>query len=226
MATAAKVAGTGTASGHKLLSQTIADLVVEKVGEPLSLNRLLDRMEGRGTYLVIIVLCAPFVVPVSLPGLSTVMGGIISILLLELLSGKRVHFPRFLGDRVFPPVIQRRLVGGSIAFLRWIEKFVRPRRTQWLRWRIVEIVNAFILLALALLLALPLPSPPFFFTNSIPGYAIILISASIMEQDGYLIWIGYAAAAANVVFFTLIGEGAVQVILKFWHASGHSAGAL
>lgn len=226
MATKAKVASTETAESHKLLSQTIADLVAEKVGEPLSLNRLLDRMEGRGIYLVNIVLCAPFVVPVSFPGLSTVMGGIISVLLLGVLVGKRIHFPRFLGDRIFPPVIQRRLVGGSIAFLRWIEKFVRPRRTQWLRWRIMEIVNAFILIALALLLALPLPSPPFFFTNSVPGYAIILLSASIMEQDGLLIWVGYAAAAANVVFFTLIGGGVVQVILKCWHVLGHSTGAL
>jgi hypothetical protein len=73
---------------------------------------------------------------------------------------------------------------------------------------------------------LPLPSPPFFFTNTIPGYAIILLSASIMEQDGYLIWIGYAAAAANVVFFTLIGEGVMHLTLKFWHALGHSAGTL
>jgi hypothetical protein len=226
MPTTAKVADTEITGGRRLLSQTIADLVAEKAGEPLSLNRLLDRMEGRGIYLLLIALCVPFVVPVSLPGLSTVMGGIMSILLLGILFGKRANFPPFLGDRVFPPVIQRRIVAGSIAFLRWIEKFVRPRRTQWLRWRIVEIVNASILLALALLLALPLPSPPFFFTNSIPGYAIILLSASIMEQDGLLIWVGYAAAVANVVFFTLIGGGVAQVILKFWPVLSHSTGAL
>ena len=148
------------------------------------------------------------------------------LLLMGILFGKRAHFPRFLGDLVFPPAIQRRLVGGSIAFLRWIEKFVRPRRTNWLRWRIVEKVNTLILLALALLLALPLPSPPFFFTNSMPAYAIILLAASIMEEDGLLIWVGYAGALVNVVFFTLIGGGIAQLILKCWQAMGHSTGAL
>jgi hypothetical protein len=226
MAIDAKVTDTEIGGGHELLSQTIADLVAEKVGEPLSLNRLLDRMEGRGIYLAIIVLCVPFVVPFSFPGLSTVMGAIISILLLGILFGKRAHFPSFLGDRVFPPAIQRRLVGGSIAFLRWIEKFVRPRRTQWLRWRAVEICNALVLLMLALLLALPLPSPPFFLTNTFPGCAIILLAASVMEEDGLLIWAGYAAAVANVLFFTLIGGGVAQLILKCWHALSHSTGAI
>jgi len=41
----------------------------------------------------------------------------------------------------------------------------------------------------AFLLALPFPPlPPF--TNSLPCYALILIAASMMEEDGILIWIG------------------------------------
>jgi hypothetical protein len=154
------------------------------------------------------------------------MGGIISILLLGIVFGKRAHFPRFLGDHVFPPTIERRILAGSVTFLRWIEKFVRPRRTQWLSWRIVEITNALILLILALLLALPLPSPPFFLSNTFPGCAIILIAASIMERDGLLIWVGYAAAAFTGLFFCLIGGGVAQLILKCWHALSHSTNAL
>jgi hypothetical protein len=226
MATVAKVPEPDLPGSHQLLSEMIADLVGEKVGEPLTVNRLLDRMEGRGIYLVIIVLSAPFVVPISLPGLSTVMGGMMIFLLTGILLGRHFRLPRFLGDRVFPPAIQRRLLGGSVRFLRWIEKFVRPRQSQWLRWRAVEIINTLILMTLALLLALPLPSPPFFLSNSIPGYAIVLLAASIMEEDGWLIWLGYAAAAVNVVFFTLIGGGIAQLILKCWQAMGHSTGAL
>ena len=226
MATPAKVPEPETAGSHRKLSEMIADLVVERVDAPLTLNRMLDRMEGRGIYLVIIVLAAPFVVPVSLPGLSTVIGGIMILLLMGILLGRRARLPHFFGDRIFPASIQRRLLGGSVRFLRWIEKFVRPRQTRWLRWRTVEVINALILMTLAFLLALPLPSPPFFLSNSIPGYAIILLAASIMEEDGWLIWLGYGAAAVNVVFFTLIGGGIAQLILKCWQAMGHSTGAL
>jgi hypothetical protein len=157
-------------------------------------------------------------VPVSIPGLSTVMGCIISLLVLGIFLGRKVHFPRFLGERVFPPAIQRRILGGSIAFLRGVERIVRPRRTQWLGWRPVEMFNSLVLLTLALLLALPLPSPPFFFTNTFPGCAIIIVAASMMEEDGLLIWAGYAAAIGNGIFFALIGGGIMRVILNFWHS--------
>jgi hypothetical protein len=202
---------------HKPLSETISDMVTTNGSGPLTLNRLMDSTHTRGVYLVIIILCLPFVVPVSIPGLSTIMGSIISLLVLGILLRRKVHFPRFLGERVFPPAIQRRIVGGSIAFLRGIERIVRPRRTQWLGWRPVEMINSLVVLTLAVLLALPLPSPPFFFTNTFPGCAIIIIAASMMEEDGVLIWAGYVAAIGNGIFFALIGEGIVRVILKFWH---------
>ena len=207
----------GIAGEHKPLSETISGLVTAAGTGPLTLNRLLDSTHSRGVYLVIIILCLPFVVPVSIPGLSTIMGSIITLLVLGIFLRRKVHFPRFLGERVFPPAIQRRIVGGSIAFLRGVEQFVRPRRTHWLGWRSVEMFNSLVLITLALLLALPLPSPPFFFTNTFPGCAIIVIAASMMEEDGVLIWAGYAAAIGNGIFFALIGGGIVRVILKFWH---------
>jgi hypothetical protein len=51
---------------------------------------------------------------------------------------------------------------------------------------------------MALLLSLPFPGiPPF--TSSLPCYDVILIAASMMEEDGVLIWFGYAMAAATAL---------------------------
>jgi hypothetical protein len=207
---------------HEPLSQSLAQIVTDPAAPAgITLNRLLEKTEGRGLYLVVMLLCVPFVVPVSLPGLSTVMGAIICLMALRLAFGKSPRLPKMLGERKLPASVQGKVLGGSIKFLRFLERFVRPRRTQWLKWRWARFANCCCIVLLALLLALPLPSPPFFFSNSIPSYGIILLAASMLEEDGVLIWVAYGVVVANLVFFVVIGEVIVQVILKSWHGLSH-----
>ncbi len=144
------------------------------------------------------------------------MGTIIALISVRFALGKEPRVPGFLGDRPLPPGVQDRVLRGSVSFLGFVEKFVRPRRTQWLGWRWVHFTNCLLLAFLALLLALPLPSPPFFFSNSIPSYAIIILAASMMEQDGLLIWFGYILVLLNLVFFSIIGGAVVQLFMKTW----------
>jgi hypothetical protein len=63
---------------------------------------------------------------------------------------------------------------------------------------------------------LPLPAPPFFFTNSLPSYAIILLAASMMEEDGVLIWAAYALVLANIIFFGLIAGAIIKLLMKMF----------
>lgn len=200
---------------HLPLSQSLAQVLAE-TGAPagLTLNRLLDRTQGRGLYLVVIVLCLPFVIPFSVPGLSTILGSIIILLMLPLAIGRHPRLPRFLGERPLPPGLQKRVVGGSIAFLHFLERFVQPRHTLWLGWAPIRFVNCLLIALLAFLLALPLPAPPFFFSNSIPSYGIIVLAVSVMEEDGFLIWFGYALVVANLVFFGLLAGAVVELLLK------------
>ena len=80
---------------------------------------------------------------------------------------------------------------------------------------IATVCRALLIALLAFLLALPLPSAPFFPTNGLPAYAIILLAAAMMEDDGVLVWFGYALALATIVFFASIGGTIVKVVEKF-----------
>jgi hypothetical protein len=182
---------------HELLS-------VSMPPEGMSLNALLRRTDGRGIYLLIIFAALPFVVPVSLPGFSTLMGLIVGVLGLRLALGKPPGLPRFLGEHVLKPRTIQRILKASLRFLRLLEKLVRPRRTQWLTWPSAMFVNGMLMVFMAFLMALPFP-PIVLFTNSLPSYAIILIAVSIMEEDGAVIWLGYAMTAITVVYFGLMG---------------------
>lgn len=193
---------------HEPLSRTLAHILAsEDAAAPFTANQIIARTGGRGLYLVFILLSLPFVAWVSVPGMSTVLGPIIGLLALRLALGKPPRLPARLGDRPLSPKLRHAIEGGGLKFLRFLERGVRPRRTAWLTWPVPRLANALLIACMALLLALPLPSPPFFGSNALPCYAIILLALSMMEEDGVLIWLGYAAALAATGYF--VGFGAL-----------------
>ncbi len=200
---------------HVPLSARLSQLLEEGNGDQgMSLNRILQRTEGRGIFLVMLFACLPFVVPVSLPGLSMAMGLIIGVLSVRLALGKPPALPRFLGERVLKPKTVQHILRASVRLLRLLEKLVRPRRTRWLGYPSALFVNGALMAFMALLLAMPFP-PIVLFTNTFPSYAIILIAVSIMEEDGVTIWLGYAAVAATLVYYGFMGGVLLPYLLQW-----------
>src|SRR5690242_2346107 len=88
---------------HLPLSASLEEILEHKeAGERLTLNFLLERTEGRGLYLVMVLLSLPFIVPVPLPGASVILGVVILVLALRLMVELPPHIPKFIGDRSLP----------------------------------------------------------------------------------------------------------------------------
>lgn len=202
---------------HVPLSVRLNTLLEQDSGaQGMSLNFMLQRTEGRGIFLVMMFACLPFVVPVSLPGLSMVMGLIVGVLSVRLALGKPPALPRSLGEHVLKPKTVRRILKASVRFLRFLERMVRPRRTQWLGCPSAMFLNGALMAFMAFVLALPFP-PLVPFTNSLPSYAIILIAVSVMEEDGVTIWLGYLAVVATLIYFGLMGGVLLPPLLRWSH---------
>jgi hypothetical protein len=203
---------------HEPLSQRLAKILASSPdGSALTLNQILERTEGRGIYLVVMLLSLPFIVPVSIPGFSTVLGLAIVVIALRLAVGKPARLPRFMGERQLPPAVEKKVIVGSMKFLRFIEKLVKPRKTLWLTSRYARFGHGLLLTFLGLLLALPFPPfPPF--TNSLPTYSIILVAASMMEEDGVTIWVGYVVTLGTVIYLAFVVQGLEYIVLKAYHA--------
>lgn len=186
------------------LSQELARLVEQAPeGELLTLNRLLKDTGGRGLFLVVILLSLPFITPIPLPGVSTVLGLVIGVLAVRLAMGLPPHLPKSLGERSLEGGFTRKVVSASVKMLGVIEKLAKPRRSVWLTWSAVRFANALLVALMAFLLMLPFPPfPPF--TNSLPAYSIILLAASMMEEDGLLIWVGYAVSVGTAIYLMVI----------------------
>jgi hypothetical protein len=201
---------------HVPLSQSLEAMLSGLSDEShITLNEVLRRTEGRGIFLVMILVCLPFVTPVSIPGVSSVSGGVVMMLSLRMMLGLPPWLPRFIGDHQLTPAHQRRLLAASVRFLRFIEKAAHPRGGHWLTWPGVYTGHMLLIALMAFLLALPLPFP---FTNTIPAYAILFFSISVMEEDGRLIWLGYAAALGALAYFGGMA-GAVWAWTHQWFAS-------
>lgn len=202
---------------HEPLSEKLTQILETKSGaESLTLNKLIVTTEGRGLYLVVILLSLPFIVPISLPGVSTVLGLTIALLCFRLAFRLPPRLPKFMGERPLPPDLQRKVLAGSVRFLKLVEKLVKPRRTKWMTARWAHCGNALLMTLMALFLAMPFPPlPPF--TNSLPCYAIILLAASMMEEDGVLIWFGYAVALGTIIYLGLVVGGLKHAVVKIYY---------
>ncbi|GDY21567.1 protein exod [Verrucomicrobiota bacterium] len=199
-----------------MTSQPLSERLREILGGPaggadLTINQLLARTEGRGVYLVIIVLGVPFISPIPLIGLSSILGPVIAFLAVRLALGRSAWVPRSVGERALPRGLRQFIGGGGVKALRWIERFVRPRRSAWMNWPATRIAHCSLIALMALLLALPLPIP---FTNSLPTLTVIVMAASMMEADGVTVFVGYALALATLAYFALSAEAIVIALGK------------
>ena len=189
-------------------------------GAPLTLNVLLASTGGRGLFLVVILLSLPFITPIPLPGVSTVLGLVIGVLAVRLALGLAPRLHPMLGERSLEAGASRKVLAASVKMLRFVERFARPRRSTWLTWPLVRFANALCIALMAALLMLPLPPfPPF--TNSLPAYSIILLAASMMEEDGVLIWVGYAVSMGTIAYLAFVLsmlEGVFQQFYSYFFA--------
>ena len=70
---------------------------------------------------------------------------------------------------------------------------------------------------MAFLLALPIP-PIVPLTNTLPAICILVTALAMMEEDGLLIWLGYAMGALTVFYFVLTASLIISAMTKLFHA--------
>ncbi len=196
------------------LSVELAQLRDAFAGRAATLREVVAVLAGRAYELLMILFVLPFLLPVSLPGLSTPLGLAVAVIAAQLALGRLPWLPRWLLDKQLPPEFLTKVVAVTEGMVRILERVLRPR---WLavtgaRWLCG--VHLTVVLVAALLLALPLPIP---FTNTLPGWTILLVAAGLMERDGLVVLAGYVAMVATAVLFFAVGEAIRESLSVVWH---------
>lgn len=164
--------------------------------------------------LLSLIFSLPFIVLISLPGVSTLFGLIIFFLGIRLAINKGVWLPnRLRAIKIGGPRFYK-IFHGVYKIIGWLEKLTRPRWSWVFSGSLSRVLQGTLLAINGLCLALPLPPG----TNFPPALAAVSLSLGILEKDGLWVLIGYFLFTANIVFLFFLfwfGKQLLSKILLF-----------
>ena len=198
------------AHGASLGEQLSAVIARLPTGE-MTLGRLLDVLGDEGLLVIAILLTLVFLIPVSIPGVSTVFGAAILLVGMSRLSGRPLWIPARLRTRALPV---ERLRPGLTAGMVWVQRLERISRPHRMRGvvdgRAASVFNNLAFIFAALLLMAPFGLVPF--SNTLPALALLLYAVGFIQRDGGAVLLGHLATIATVVYFSvLIGGGGLAI---------------
>ncbi|MES2965113.1 MAG: exopolysaccharide biosynthesis protein [Bdellovibrionota bacterium] len=167
----------------------------------ITLRELVALFGPRGHAFLTLFLVLPFMQPIPIPGVSTLLGLMMAMAGFFMMRGRPPWVPeRFAHVRIEKHFLLR--VGKALeSLLVRLERVVRPRGIHMFSRPWFRMANGFLLLSHGLLLSLPLPIP---FSNFLPAMVLFLIALGSLEEDVVVIAAGYTATVANAIFFALI----------------------
>jgi hypothetical protein len=204
----------GTTPREPSLSAKLAELGAQFEGVPVSMGELIHALSARAYELLMMLLVLPFLVPVSVPGMSTPLGLIVATVAVQLAFGGLPWLPHWLLNKKLPAGFLRtvlRATRGSVGFM---ERVVKPRWPALSDSSFVTALHLGAICVAALALALPMPIP---LTNTFPGWAIFFLAAGLMERDGACLLLGYVMIVVTAVWFFFVGAAVQQTFLKTFH---------
>ena len=183
------------------------------VDGPLTLGELVRRMRHSGFGLIVVFICLPFLQPLPLGGLSTVLGPFVALLGVQLARGrKELDLPGWIEERRIETRTVHLLLGAARWFFGLAEKVSRPR------WRGLarseRAAGAGIALSGALL-SLPFPIP---LSNAICAGPATLLALGMLEEDGLLALLGWLGLALSIAFHAGLALLGAEGTRALWRA--------
>jgi hypothetical protein len=192
----------------KTLSELLFELKVPESG--IRLGDLDAYFGAKGPAFLIILLSLPFLIPMNLPGFSTIAGfGIIALTIKGLVPNGRL--PKFLADRIVSAnaVASISKHGGKV--ISKVEVMVKPRLSFMLNFG-GKTWATILMIVCSLLLAIPVP-PVIPLTNTLPAIAIICLAFAVLESDGLFFIVGQAMTAVTIGYFIFCWQVVVMGLM-------------
>lgn len=205
--------------GHLPLQSEV--LKTESLGEKLqaitdslppdgvTLAEIRDLVGQDGLLILTAFLTIVFMVPVSIPGVSTVFGAAILLIGISRLFGCRLWLPERIAQRVLP---SGKLLAGLNSGRVWVHRLERISRAHRMPWLaspgLVDTLNNLALVAAAVLLMAPFGLIPF--SNTLPALALLFFAIGLLQRDGLFIVLGHLTNLLTVIYFAvlIVGGGA------------------
>ena len=181
-----------TAAFPASLREQLQTLIRELPDGDVEVGPLVDELGAQGMLMLVILLTLVFLIPVSIPGVSTVFGAVIVLVGIARIAGRPL----------------------------WMPGAVRRRSVPAGRMRAVGLFNDAALILGAVLLMAPFGFIPF--SNTVPGVALMCLAIGLLQRDGLMVLLGHVMNVVTIVYFAiLIGGGGLvirELFTRFWPA--------
>jgi hypothetical protein len=180
------------------LSEYISTIFENNTKKSIQFSEFLSKINHKGFGVLLAVLALPSALPFSIPGFSTPFGLAEVFLGSQLVLNRQYPwFPKVIMEKNIPTG-DSKFVEAMIKFLRFFEKFSKPR-IKILSGGIFYRLSGVLIVLCGISMLLPTP-----FTNSLPAFAIFLIGLGLLEEDGLLILFGLVAAICGMIVTSLV----------------------
>jgi len=167
-------------------------------GHRVTLRELLGLVGEQGLLVFCAILAMPFLLPVTLPFMSTALGAPMLLIGVAVVLNRVPWLPDRILDHALPgETVQHVLERAAHAAGRF-EHLVQPRILALTATPAINSVNGIVLAVAVLVLMAPLPLVPF--ANTLPAIGIILLCLGMAERDGVVILLGHAATLVAAAF--------------------------
>ena len=178
--------------------------------EQLRMGDVRDGLGDRSFGMLLFVSTIPAFIPI--PGVGGAVSGPLVVLIgLQLmLTLRQPWLPGFLARRGPHRSAMARFRDLLAPWLAKLEKLIRPRATWLLDHRAADFFTGVLLVLLGILLSLPIP-----FTNFLFGALLLLFALALLERDGYLLGVAWAAGIVAIAVFGVL-SGSLAAAVARW----------
>lgn len=177
----------------------------------ITLGKIVEHVEGEALLIVCLVAILPFMQPIPIPGLSSVLGLIVFFQGIGMTIGGKPFLTQKLRDLTITHEKFEMIYKAALKFSNFTSKisaFKHPLTNHRVSYFICGIAIAFS----AAFLSLPLPIP---FSNFIPALSIFLICVGLLEEDVVLILVGLGITTA-VMWMAMLSYGFIKEQFLNW----------
>lgn len=191
------------------------ELIIEKMpAHEVTLAEIMGIVGADSLLLLTVILSLIFLIPVSIPGVSTVFGTGILLIGITRLFSRKLWLPKFIAERKLSAEKLREGFKKALVWFHRLEKISKPHRLSRLTTAGAMTVLANLAFILgAILLMFPFGFIPF--SNTLPALALIFLAVGMMQQDGGFILLGHISNMVTMIYFAFLIAGGGWTITEF-----------
>lgn len=180
------------------LSEALTTTRLAIEGHRVTLRELLRLVGEQGLLVFCAILAMPFLLPVSLPFMSTALGAPMLLISLAVTMNRVPWLPDRLLDHALPSMTVQHVLERAAHASDRFEHLVRPRMLGLTDTPFINAVHGVALVLAVLALMVPLPLIPF--ANTLPAIGIVLLCLGMAERDGVLLLLGHLFVLVSLLY--------------------------